>query len=112
MYTNFCLVPGHSEIQGNELVDQLAQSATSFPRVSPHLFPTSLDLAAIIRYHIKQKWHTQWKSLTNHLNLLAQIKPLPTPWKTSNLSSRKFEITLTRLRIGSHTPIFSHNSTP
>ena len=58
------------------------------------------------------KWHQeQWSGQQQH-NHLAKIKPLTAPWPSSNRSSCRLEIILTRLRIGhkrlTHSHICSH----
>jgi len=98
-------------IGDNERVDQAAKLAIQLPHFNPKSLPTSLDLTHYISQYVTEPWNEQWQNLRPH-NTLAQLKPLPTPWATANMETRRQEIILTRLRIGhtriTHIHLISH----
>ena len=51
----FCWIPAHVGIQGNEIADKLAKQAAKYPNVKFDSIPHS-DLRETIRSHIKRKW--------------------------------------------------------
>ena len=66
---------------------------------SPALIPKS-DINLYIRFLVNQCWTSFWSNQTHLHNKLAQLKSSPFPWPSSQQSSRRAEVVLTRLRIG------------
>ena len=100
----FCWIPAHVGIQGNEIADKLAKQAAKYPNVKFDSIPHS-DLRETIRSHIKRKWQKKWSSPTLKNNKkLVNIRPIIEHWPSSFHPNRRYERTLTRLRIG-HTKL-------
>ena len=100
----FCWVPAHVGIQGNEIADKLAKQATKFPNVKFDSVP-HIDLKRPIRSLIQDKWQNKWSSpaLQNNKKL-KKIRPVIDHWPSSFHPNRRHERSLTRLRIG-HTKL-------
>ena len=96
----FIRIPSHIGIRGNETVDRAAQQATLLPKIKSKILPTPSDLTHHLRQLVLKQWFKYWKEQSLSPNKLAQLKPLPVPWASSNRLSRRQEIILTRLRIG------------
>ncbi|XP_065210489.1 uncharacterized protein LOC135838685 [Planococcus citri] len=97
MYT-----PSHVGIEGNEIVDTYAKSATIPP---PFTIFTPDDIKSFFKQNTHSKWQNFWSSQTS--NKLFQHKKTIYPWKNLNHLNRREEIIITRLRIG-HSKI-THN---
>ena len=102
---NFCWVPAHVGIPGNELADREAKSAINenikFPSI-PHV-----DIKPVIRSFIRKKWQDRWSSPTLQNNKkYRKIRKTINHWPSSYHKNRQVEIKLSRLRIG-HTR-FTH----
>ena len=74
--------------------------STLLLKIKFQILPTPSDLTHYLRQLVLKQWFKYWKEQTLSLNKLAQLKPLPIPWASSNRLSRRHEIILTRLRIG------------
>lgn len=90
-----CWVPGHREIQGNVLADQLAASAHEH-RPNTSAIP-ALDLKPFLIRKLRAFWQSTWDTRTK--NKLHVIKPYLGYWPPVSKSRHK-EVALTRLRIG------------
>ena len=101
---DFCWVPAHVGVEGNERADQAAKEAQRLPNVSDIKIPHS-DFKEVIHNYTKRKWQHSWNSLAN--NKLKMIRPLVSKWNSSNQKDRRTSLVLTRLRIG-HTH-YTHN---
>lgn len=88
----FCWVPSHVGIAGNEIVDKAAKNSHN---VLNHPIPYS-DLKWAIKQSIFNSWNEDWNNMID--NKLHMIKPTICAW--NNLSHRKLDVILTRLRIG------------
>jgi len=95
----FVWIPSHIGILGNEKVDQATKEATHYPRIPSRLLPTKTDLSLHNREIIVSHRSKNWKDQKS-TNKLANFKPHPFEWPSSNQPSRQHEIILTRLRIG------------
>lgn len=92
-----CWVPGHREIQGNVLADQLAASAHEDSVVSAPRPVPALDLKPFLKQKVRAHWQSLWDRERH--NKLHVIKPQLANWPPES-KSRHTEVTLTRLRIG------------
>ena len=96
-------VPGHSGIEGNEMADKAAVSATNLPYITKPASPKQ-DLKLLI----KSKSCIFWKQVRDHNfmhsntgSFITGIKVSPSHWPWSLIpSNRKVETALARLRIG------------
>lgn len=93
---NFCWVPAHVGIQGNELADNLAKRATCLPQTDIML-PYS-DYFPRIKKRVSNLWQERWNACLN--NKLRAIRPTISKWESSHHKKRRYETILTRLRIG------------
>jgi len=92
----FCWVPSHVGINGNERADKAAREALQLEPLPIELPHT--DFKQHIREYIRNKWQRQWNLQTN--NKLHQIKPtLAQPTKMGTMT-RHDEVVLCRVRIG------------
>ena len=100
----FCWVPAHVGIEGNELADKEAKAATLIENINFHHIPLS-DMKWVIRNYVKKKWQARWSS-PNLLNnkKYKKIRNSVDHWPSSFQSVRKIEVVLSRLRIG-HTHV-------
>ena len=92
----FCWVPAHVGVQGNEHADQLAKSAVSR---SPTRHPIPFrDFYAVIRNSMRRSWQQKWDAIGP--NKLRELTNSTRPsWSYAGLS-RKFQTLLCRLRVG------------
>ena len=93
---DFCWVPAHVDIDGNEKADQLAKEAAS------ELIPRRCnlpqkDFIREIKLSVKSFWQHQWIAID--FNKMREISEVVNPWHYGNMP-RRDEILLCRLRIG------------
>ncbi|XP_076046503.1 uncharacterized protein LOC143028389 [Oratosquilla oratoria] len=96
---NFCWVPGHTGVMGNETADKASKSAVADLQPTTAVHIPHGDLKEIIHTHIQNKWQHRWSTLTDNLKL-KKIRPFIKKWESSNCPNRRNSIILTRLRIG------------
>ena len=93
----FCWIPSHVGIAGNELADAAARRAASVPCTRRLPLPARDFYPAASRL-VHSLWQNLWD--TRPSNKLRNIKPVLEPWLSSSRSSRRQEVILSRLRIG------------
>ena len=94
---NFCWIPSHVGIAGNELADAAARRAASVACTRRLPLPAQ-DYYPKINTFLRSQWQRGWSALTS--NKLKELKPSLRPWPSSSRRSRSEEVTLCRLRIG------------
>ena len=95
----FCWVPSHIGIVGNEKVDVLARSAAVMPPSSSSSLPAS-DYFPVFNQLLRSQWQLDWSSSRFDSNKLRAVKPLIDPWAFPFHRNRRWESALARLRIG------------
>ncbi|GBN59312.1 hypothetical protein AVEN_272026-1, partial [Araneus ventricosus] len=85
-------IPAHVGIRGNEQADTAAKSAVVY-RSEPLPYA---DIKSALRNWMRNNWQNDWNLEVD--NKLHEVKPIVTQWTSS--FNRKYEVTLTRLRIG------------
>ena len=104
-FVQFCWVPAHVGIPGNEIADREAKLAIN-NNISFHSIPYT-DMIPVIRSFIKKKWQDRWNSdsLVNNRKY-RKIRKTVNHWPSCYHKNRKTEVIISRLRIG-HTR-FTH----
>ena len=98
----FCKVPSHVGIPGNEAADRAANESQNLPGLHTTCIPHT-DYHIMIRTNMMKKWQQYWDNIDiNALtqNKLKKSKPKVKPWKYIPGGNRKYEVKITRLRIG------------
>ena len=93
----FCWIPSHVGITGNELADAAARRAASAPCTRRFPLPARDFFPAVSRF-VHSQWQAAWDARPR--NKLRVIKPCLRRWESSSRRSRKEEVALCRLRIG------------
>ena len=93
----FCWIPSHVGITGNERADAAARRAASVPCTRRLPIPAR-DLYPAIRSYVLSQWQRSWDTLAG--NKLRELKPNLEPWQSSSRRSRREEVILCRLRVG------------
>jgi len=99
----FLWVPGHNNIPGNEIADEIAKRATKEPTDFWNI-TTHLDTKLLINTNLDQTCLHERRSIQN--NKLREIKSSTLPWLPDTSLPRRHQIALNRLRIG-HT-LYTH----
>ena len=90
-------VPGHSDIEGNEISDAAAKESLNNNRIVklPLLYVDCKSLIAKLIFH---QWQLKW---TSYNGTMKTFKPILGDWKSAYRKSRKEEKILSRLRTNS-----------
>ncbi len=92
---NFCWVPAHVGVQGNERADELAKTAAGplRPRPTPVYFR---DYFSAVRAALYKSWQEEWD--LQPMNKMREVTTSVSPAQTR--MPRSLDVVLTRLRIG------------
>ena len=93
----FCWIPSHVGIAGNELADTAARRAASAPCTRRLPMPAR-DFYPAVSSFILSQWQQAWEAQAH--NKLRELKPTLKPWPSSSRKNRHEEVVLCRLRIG------------
>ena len=93
----FCWIPSHVGIPGNERADAAARRAASAPCARRLPLPAR-DFYPACRTFMQSQWQRAWDA--QRQNKLRQVKPTLEAWASSEHSVRIEEVILCRLRIG------------
>ena len=93
----FCWIPSHVGIAGNESADAAARRAASAPHTRRLPLPAR-DFYPAASLLVRSEWQSSWSALPR--NKLRELKPTLEPWQSSSRRSRREEVILCRLRVG------------
>ena len=93
----FCWIPSHVGIDGNELADAAARRAASAPCTRRLPLPAR-DFYPAVREFAHSVWQQAWGGQRD--NKLRELKPVLRPWRSGSRRNRQEEVVLSRLRIG------------
>ena len=100
-----CWVPSHMNIRGNKHADREGKAAATDQAtdVLNTRVPPYLDFYGAIKSKTRERWQHRWTSIDEirgRIDKLRQIKHTVQPWSTSLNKSKRYEVVLTKLRIG------------
>ncbi len=95
----FCWVPAHVGVPGNEQADTLAGAAASSDGPVVRAMVPYRDYYRSIRQSIYRMWQEEWANVPS-TNKLRSYRESISPWYSSSQATRRHEVLLTRLRIG------------
>ena len=93
----FCWVPAHCNIKGNEMADKAAKEAIKLSKNCNYPVLYS-DMKAFLNQVFKEKWETDWQSKLN--NKLFNVDNTIGKRDFGGFNTRLDEIKFTRLRLG------------
>ena len=95
----FCWIPSHKGIRGNEIADQLAKQALNGPPTSQYKVPFT-DKFPQIKAFVKNEWQQYWITHGHELqNKLFAFMPDIGEYDVSKLN-RKEQVLIHRIHIG------------
>ena len=104
-HITFCKVPSHVGIHGNEAADKAAIDGQKLPGLNTTKVPHR-DYHLPIKRNIMKQWQLRWDHIDDNVpngnqgNKLRNIKPFVKPWPSIPGGNRRYEVKITRLRIG------------
>ena len=93
----FCWIPSHVGVAGNERADEAAKRAAQ-AQCTRFLPLPARDSFSVCSIYARQNWQGEWEN--SGQSKLKAIKPRLVPWQSSLRTSRVEEVTLCRIRIG------------
>ena len=102
----FCRVQSHCGIEGNEIVEQLANETLDHD-IDPLTTVHSTDWKPLVNSYIRQEVQIKW-DVSIHGTDLYLLKPTLGPLKRFRRLTRAEEVVITRLRIGHNKATKSH----
>ena len=91
--------PGHSQIHGNEMADQIAKAATQRQSVDIYVGIDLNDSHTVIEKYVDNKWQEQWNTSAKGRHLY-RIQPSVSRRISYHDKSRRQQTTRARLRLG------------
>lgn len=95
---NFCWVPSHVGVPGNERADQAAKDVIVSTPIAPARALPYRDYYPYFHSCLRERWQESWTNTFG--NKLRSIKATIASWHTSCRADRRQETVLARLRIG------------
>jgi len=95
----FVWIPSHIGIQGNEIVDRLATTATANERINLDIPLELKEAHKLVENFIFRRWQNAWDVCSTGQHYKA-IEPLVSGKVKFTSTNRRKEITITRLRLG------------
>ena len=92
----FCWIPSHVGITGNELADAAARRAACAPCTRRLPLPAR-DFCPAVNVFVHSQWQREWETQSSKLR---ELKPTLKVWQSSSRRNRQEEVILCRLRIG------------
>ena len=95
---DFCWVPAHVGVTGNERADDLAKVAAS--AVPPRNFKLPYkDVFPLLKHEVRNRWQRCWEGLLLSNRKMRALTSSTLPWHYASMP-RRWETALCRLRIG------------
>ena len=95
----FVWIPSHIGIRGNEIVDRLAQSATTSKTIDLCVPLELKEMYKLVEKYICDRWQNSWLECSTGQQYKS-IEPLVSLNVKYTSTNRRKEITITRLRLG------------
>ena len=92
----FCWIPSHVGVTGNEFADAAARRAACAPCTRRLPLPAR-DFCPAVNVFVYSQWQREWEAQPSKLK---ELKPTLKPWRSSARRNRQEEVILCRLRIG------------
>jgi len=95
----FCWIPRHVGISGNEKADLAAKDAIQLP-INTNIKLPYTDIKQDINQYYTKSWQTIWNNTL--FNKLQNVKPTPGKTKLNNITTRRDEVVLHRILVYNH----------